>query len=141
MFSVCATYHTKLQAYPEQLVFGRDFILNIKHISNWEHIQQHKQERINHNNKRKNMRCDNHQYRVGDKVLVKRKKTSKHKLEFMVPFLITQINDNGTVSFKKGIINDATNIHRIKPFFDLDISTSQNILYFLFPFTNHPPLA
>ena len=59
------------------------------------------------------MRRDNHQYRFGDKTLVKRKKNSKHELELMVLFLITQINDNGTVSFQKGIINDATNIHRI----------------------------
>ena len=36
----------------------------------------------------------------------------------MVPLLITQINDNGMVLFQKGIINDATNILRIKPLFD-----------------------
>ena len=61
---------------------------------------------------------NNHRYKVGDKILVKRKKSSKHKLEFMGPFPIRQINDNGMVSFQKGIINDATNIRRIKPFFD-----------------------
>ena len=61
---------------------------------------------------------NNHQYKVGDKILVKRKKNSKHELEFMGPFPITQINDNGTVWFQKGIIIDATNIRRIKPFFD-----------------------
>ena len=60
------------------------------------------------------MRRNNHQYKVGGKILVKRKKNSKHKLEFIGPFLITQINDNGTVRFQKGIINDATNIRRIK---------------------------
>ena len=64
------------------------------------------------------MLWNNHQYKVGDKILVKRKKNSKHKLEFMGPFPITQINDNATVRFQKGIINDATNIIRIKPFFD-----------------------
>ena len=64
------------------------------------------------------MRQNNHQYKIGDKILVKRKKNSKHELEFMGPFPITQINDNGTVCFQKGIINDATNIRRIKPFFD-----------------------
>ena len=64
------------------------------------------------------MRRNNHQYKVGDKILVKRKKNSKHKLELMGPFPITQINDNSTVCFQKGIINDATNIGRIKPFFD-----------------------
>ena len=52
MFAVRATYRTTLQAYPMQLVFGRDAILNIKHVSDWEHIRQRKQLRINHNNKR-----------------------------------------------------------------------------------------
>ena len=94
-----------------QIVFGRDAILNIKHVADWKHIQQRKQLRINHNKMRENMRRNNHQYKVGEKNLVKRKK-------FMGPFPITQINDNGMVRFQKGIINDATNIRRIKPFFD-----------------------
>ena len=64
------------------------------------------------------MRRNNYQYKVGNKILVKRNKNSKHKLEFMGTFLVTKINDNGTVSFQKGIINDATNICRIEPFFD-----------------------
>ena len=64
------------------------------------------------------MRRNNHQYNIGDKIQVKRKKNSKHELEFVGPFPITKINDNGTVRFQKGIINDAVNIHRIKPFFD-----------------------
>ena len=61
---------------------------------------------------------NNHQYRVGDKIQVKRKKNYKHELEFMGPFPITQINDNVTVCFQRVTINDATNIPRIKPFFD-----------------------
>ena len=64
------------------------------------------------------MLWNNHQYKVGDKILVKRKKKSKQKLEFMVPFPITQINENGMVRFQKGIIKDATKICGIKPFFD-----------------------
>ena len=64
------------------------------------------------------MRRNNHQYKIGDKILVKRKKNYKHELEFMSPFPITQINENGTVRFQKEIINDAVNIRRIKPFFD-----------------------
>ena len=101
-----------------QLVFGRDAILNIKHVADWEHIRQRKQLRINNNNKRENMRRNNHQYKVGDKILVKRKKNYKHELEFMVPFPITQMDDNATLRFQNEIINDATNICRIKPFFD-----------------------
>ena len=101
-----------------QLVFGQDAILNIKHVAYWEHIWQHKKLRINYNNKRKNMCGNNHQYKVDEKILVKRKKNSIHELEFMVPFSITKINYNGTVCLQKRIINDATNIHRIKAFFD-----------------------
>ena len=118
MFAVRATYNTTLQASPMQLVFGWDAILNIKHVADWEHIRQRKQLQINHNNKRENMRRNNHQYKVVDKILVNRKKISKHELEFMGPFPITKINDNGTVCFQKGIINNATNICKIKPFSD-----------------------
>ena len=118
MFAVRATYHTTLQASLMQIVFGRDAILNIKHVAYWEHIRQRKQLKINHNNMRENMRRNNHQYNIGDKILVKRKKISKHELEFMGPFPITKINYNGTVRFQKGIINNAVNIRRIKPFFD-----------------------
>ena len=78
MFAVRATYPTTLQAYPMQLVFVRDTILNIKHVADWEQIRQRKQLRINQNNKRENMHRNNHQYKVGDKILVKRKENSKH---------------------------------------------------------------
>ena len=80
MFAVRATYHTTLQASPMQLVIGQYAILNIKHVADWEHIRQRKQLRINENNKRENMRRNNHQYKVGDKILVKRKKNSKQEL-------------------------------------------------------------
>ena len=43
MFSVCATYHTTLQAFPVQLVFSQDAILNIKHVSDCERILHRKQ--------------------------------------------------------------------------------------------------
>ena len=68
MFAVRATYHKTIQASPMQLVFGRYAILNIKHVSDWEHIRQRKQLRINSNNKRENMRRNNHQYKIGDKI-------------------------------------------------------------------------
>ena len=75
-----------------QLVFVWYAILNIKHVVDWEHIWKHKKLQINHNNKHENMLRNNHQYKVGNKILVKRKKKYKHELEFMGPFSITQIN-------------------------------------------------
>ena len=52
----------------------------------------------------------------------------------MVPFPITQINENDTVHFQKGIINDATNIRRIKPLFD---QTKRVFTTTLFLFKTH----
>ncbi len=49
-------------------------------------------------------------------MLVKARKNSKHELEHAGPYEITQVNDNGTVRFQKGIVNDVVNIRRIKPF-------------------------
>ena len=72
-----------------QIVFGRDAILNIKHVTDWEHIWQQKQEVTNCNKKRKNMRLTNHQQKNRDKIPVKLQKNSKHELEFMVSFLVT----------------------------------------------------
>ena len=99
-----------------QLVFGRDAILNVKHITNWDHIRERKQKRIIENNERENKSRRQHTYVVGDKVLVKRRKHSKHELEWEGPFELTTINDNGTVRFQKGIVNDVVNIRRVKPF-------------------------
>jgi hypothetical protein len=116
MFAIRATVHTTTQASPMQLVFGRDAILNIKHITDWEHINQRKQERINENNNRENAKRRDHQYAIGDKILLTARKHSKHELEYEGPYAITQVNDNGTVRFQKGIVNDVVNIRRIKPF-------------------------
>jgi hypothetical protein len=116
MFAARATCHATLQASPMQLAFGRDAILNVKHVSNWEHIRQRKQTRINENNKRENKSRRAHAHSLGDKMLVKARKNSKHEVECDGPYKITQVNDNGTVRFQKGIVNDATNIRRIKPF-------------------------
>ena len=77
-----------------QLVFEWDAILNIKHFADWEHIWKRKKLRTNHNDKRENMRRNNHQYKVGEKIIVKCKRNSKHEFEFMGPFPITQINGN-----------------------------------------------
>ena len=116
MFAVRATYHTTLKASPMQLVFGRDAILNIKHITNWEHIRQQKQKRINENNKRENTHRRVHNYVIDNTILIRRKKKSKHEKEYEGPYTITQVNDNGTVRFQKEIVNNVTNICRIKPF-------------------------
>ena len=55
---------------PGQLMFGRDMILLIKHKLDWELIRQQNQEKINKENIRKNINQVNHDYKVGDKVML-----------------------------------------------------------------------
>ena len=41
-FAIQSMYHNMLQATPEQLVFGRDMILNTPFVSEWVSIRQRK---------------------------------------------------------------------------------------------------
>ena len=41
-FAVLSTYHPTLQATPNQLVYGRDMILNTLFIADWESIRLRK---------------------------------------------------------------------------------------------------
>jgi transposase InsO family protein len=101
MFAARATHHTTLQASPMQLVFGRHAILNIAHMTDWEHTRQRKQAQINENDPRENLSQCAHNHSIGDKTLVKARKNSKHELEHSGPHEITQVNDDGTFASRK----------------------------------------
>ena len=116
--TVRATYNTTLRSSPMQLVFGRNAILNIKHVTNWEHICHKKEAHINKNNIRKNSCRIAYEYTLSQKILLKCKKASKHEQELKGPDEITDVDDNGTDQFQKGKVNDVTNICRIKPFIE-----------------------
>ena len=38
-WAICSNHHTVLQTTPNQLVFGRDMLLNLKFVDNWEAIR------------------------------------------------------------------------------------------------------
>ena len=71
-FAVRSTIHTTTQSTPAQLVYGRDMILNIKHMANWEFIRARKQKMINKNNQRENSKRIPHEYKQGDQVLIRK---------------------------------------------------------------------
>ncbi len=52
-WAICSTHHTTLKATPSQLVFGRDMLLNVKFIADWESIRLRKQKDSDKNNVRK----------------------------------------------------------------------------------------
>ena len=119
-FAVRSTFHTTLQNTPGQLVFGRDMILNVKHEANWEYIRQRKQKLIEKNNKAENSKRIPHTYEIGDKVLLRRGNENKYETPYQGPYIITQINENGTVRMKINDVEDTINIRRLTPYLGTD---------------------
>jgi hypothetical protein len=54
-FGIRSTFHTTLQAFPGQLIFGRDMIHDIRLQSNWDTIKNKKQIIIASSNKKENL--------------------------------------------------------------------------------------
>jgi len=115
-FAVRSTYHTTLKATPGQLVFGRDLILNVKHVADWKMIKERKQRLINDNNKRENSSRVRHKYRVNDKVLVRDRFARKMEIPYKGPYRITEVFDNANVRIRRGVITDRVNIRHIHPY-------------------------
>ncbi len=118
MFATRATYHTTLQATPAQLVFGRDAILNTMFEANWSAIKARKQRIIRKSNVAENKNRIPHDYSEGDQVLLN---NEFHKAKYgtnpwLGPYEVTQVNNNGTVRLRRGVITDTVNIRNIKPY-------------------------
>ena len=100
MAAIRSTILTMTQMTPMQLVFGRDTILHMKFIADWDYIRQWKQQIINSNNQKENAKRIPYTYHVDDKVLIKLVNNTKYSgPEYEGPYTIVtvNVNVNGTV--------------------------------------------
>jgi hypothetical protein len=109
-FVLRSTYHMTLQAMPGQLVFGRDMVLNVQHLTDWTAIKAHKQQIISKNNRIENSKQIPHHYQVGDLVMLENNRANKYEQPYSRPYHITQVNTNGTVRLKINAVTDTVNI-------------------------------
>ena len=116
LFAMCSMYHTTLRMMPGQLVFGRDMILNTQYLADWTAIKAHKQQLIHKNNIIKNSKRIPHQYKVGDMVMLENHLANKYEQPYKGPYLVMQVNTNGTVHLKIGAVTDTVNIRHIHPY-------------------------
>jgi hypothetical protein len=83
-------------------------------------IEQQRQKKMGHNNIRENASRISHDYKVGDKVLLK--KLGKHLRKLEAPRTgtqtVTAIYTNGTLCIQKGKVNERVNIRRLLPYFE-----------------------
>ena len=88
-------------------------------VVDWQFAEKQKQDQIVLDNVRENLRRIEHDYNVGDKVMLKKKgilrKLSRKKSG---PYKITRVHTNGTVTIQKGVSSERVNIRRIEPIFE-----------------------
>ena len=116
-FATRATIHTTLQATPSQLVFGRDAMLNMEFEADWTTIRARKQKRIDENNRSENAKRKEHQYAIGDQILIRTDPNRKYgQNAYKGPYEIISVNNNGTLRYQKGRIQDIINIRNTTPY-------------------------
>jgi hypothetical protein len=101
-WAVFSNYHTVLKASPGAAIFGRDMLLDIPFIADWQKIGEHRQRLNDLNKARENKGRIDYDYKVSQKVLV-RKEGILHKSESIWhrnPWLITTVHTNGTITVK-----------------------------------------
>ena len=113
-----STIHTTINATPAELVFGRDMILPIAFQADWEAIRARRQQQVIKDNVKENKGRLQHDYSIGDKVLVLDPISKKRKLERITdgPFIMTRIHKNGTARIQKGAVDETLSLRRIMPF-------------------------
>ena len=92
-------------------------LLPIQLKTDWARIRQRKQDIIDYNVRRENLKRIEHEYRVGDKVLLEKPGLiCKLSAPRTGPFRITETYTNGTVRIQRGVVNERVNIRRLTPF-------------------------
>jgi hypothetical protein len=119
LFATRAAIHGSLKASPGSLAFGRDMILDIPLLADWNYIREHRQQQVDKRSIAENRKRFAYDYQPGDKILKISFRPSKLEPRATGPFPILRVHTNGTVTIR---LNDAVieriSIRRIKPFRD-----------------------
>ena len=112
---------------PAQLAFGYDLIFCQKVLIDWERMKTLRLKLAEENNAKENKKRLNHEYKVGDRVLLvfkpyERLKGGKISPSTLArgPFIITEVIANGTVKIQCGAFEDLVSIRRITPYVQRD---------------------
>ena len=129
-WAICSTYHTVLNASPGAAIFGRDMLFDIPFLADWNKIGEHRQRQTDLNIERENRSCRDWDYKVGDKVLLRkdgiiRKSESRYECD---PWTITTVHTNGTIRVQRGTKSERLNIRRVTPFLATRLN-SHNVIF------------
>ena len=95
-------------------------LFDIPFLADWNKIGDYRQSQTDRSAKRKNSKCIDYDYKVGDKVLLTeegslRKAESPYSKE---PWTITTVHTNGTIRIQCRTKTERINIWRVTPYTD-----------------------
>jgi hypothetical protein len=107
-----------LKASPGAAIFGHGMLFNTPFVADWHKIGEQRESLTNCGNQRKNAKCIDYHYKVGDKVLeinegILRKAESGYGKE---PWTITTVHINGTIRIQRQTRTEQISIQRVQPF-------------------------
>ena len=118
-WAIRSTYHTVLKASPGTAIFGCNMLFDIPYIADWKKIKDYRQCQTDLNTSREYKQCVDYDYKIGDKVLVRKdgilRETEIHSDS--EPWTITSVQINGTIRVKRGTKSERINIRRVTPYF------------------------
>ena len=94
-------------------------LLNVRLIANLRSIQARRQLMVDKNARKANLKRLDHDYKVGEKVLVKSGlRNAKLDYKYKGPFVILQVHTNGNVStlLRKANVSERVKIRRLKSY-------------------------
>ena len=119
-WAIRSTINSSTDHTPGQLVFGTDMLFQSKIKVDWENLKAKRRRLAVYNNARENRNRIDHEYEVGDQVLItlgKREIKSKLQQPTEGPYEITKVYNNGTVKIMRGTYDEIINIRRLKPYY------------------------
>ena len=95
-------------------------LFDIPFIADWNKIGEQRQALTDRGNARENKHRVDHDYQIGDKVLIENdgilcKAESRYMKE---PWTITTVHTNGTIRVQSGSKSERINIRRVTPFIE-----------------------
>ena len=113
--AICSAYHTVLQASPGAAIFGRDMLFDIAFLADWNKIGEHRQHQTDHNTERENRSRHDWDYKVGDKVHLRKdgilcKSESWYESDHRT---ITSVHTNGTIRVQCGTKSERLKMRRV----------------------------
>ncbi len=93
-------------------------LFDIPFIADWQKIGEHRQQLTDLNNARENKGRIDYDYKVGQKVLVRKEGILRKSgsIWHRKPWLITTVHTNGTITVQRGNRLERINIRRVKLF-------------------------